>query len=108
MYFFFYKICEVKKEPSKYKGYTQPLTEVGTRNLLGVERSRRVKFTTAPPCVSRLYRKCGIPNISHPHRPPLPLTGIALPFNHMLTDCLDNVGSSTSHKPMSLHGLLQR
>jgi hypothetical protein len=25
-----------------------------------------------------------------------------------LTDCVENVGASTSHNPMRLHGLLQR
>jgi hypothetical protein len=28
-------------------------------------------------------------------------------FIFLLTDCLDNVGSSTFHNPIGLHGLLQ-
>jgi hypothetical protein len=33
-----------------------------------------------PLSVSRLSRQCGILNIAQPHRPPLPVTGIALLF----------------------------
>jgi hypothetical protein len=40
--------------------------------------------------------------MSEPYKPPWPVTGIALLY------CLDNVGSSTSHDPMGLHGLLTR
>jgi hypothetical protein len=29
------------------------------------------------------------------------------PFRHLWADCLENVGASTSHNPMGLHGLLQ-
>jgi hypothetical protein len=29
------------------------------------------------------------------------------PYRHLWADCLDNVGSSTSHNPMGLHSLLQ-
>jgi hypothetical protein len=43
-------------------------------------------FTTLPPSMSRLYRQCGILNISQPYRSPRPLTGIAF----FLTLCLKN------------------
>jgi hypothetical protein len=29
------------------------------------------------------------------------------PYRHRSADCLENVGASTSHNPMGLHGLLQ-
>jgi hypothetical protein len=31
-----------------------------------------------------------------------------LPYHHLRTECLDNVGSSTSHNLIGLHGLLRR
>jgi hypothetical protein len=29
------------------------------------------------------------------------------PYRHLWADCLDDVGASTSHTPMGLHGMLQ-
>jgi hypothetical protein len=43
----------------------------------GVKRGQHVKSATSP-SANRLSRQCGIPNISQPHRPPRPVTGIAL------------------------------
>jgi hypothetical protein len=37
--------------------------------------------------VSRLSRQCGILNISHPYRPPRPVTGIALLYTYNLSLC---------------------
>jgi hypothetical protein len=58
-------------------GSTQPLTEMCTRNFPGGRGKGR------------------------PARKADNLTA------HLLADCLENVGASTSHNPMALHGLLQ-
>jgi hypothetical protein len=61
-------------------GFTQPLIEMSTEQFLGVKRCWRVRLTAQPPSVSRLYRQCGILDISQPHRPLRPDAGIALLF----------------------------
>jgi hypothetical protein len=47
-------------------GSTQPLTEMSTRNLLGVKGGWHVRLRTSLPSVSRLYIKCEILDVSHP------------------------------------------
>jgi hypothetical protein len=57
---------------------TQPLTEMGTRDLHGGKCGRLVRLTTWPPPVSRLCRKCVILYISQLYWPPQSVAGIVL------------------------------
>jgi hypothetical protein len=73
--------------PSSYTmalGSTQPLTEMSTRDILGmflgVKGGQHVGLTTLLPSMRLLSRRCGNLNISQPYGPPHPVIGISLLF----------------------------
>jgi hypothetical protein len=59
---------------------TQPVTEMSTRikriMFLGSKVLSVHRADNLAPSVSRLFKRCGILNISEPYRPPWPVTGI--------------------------------
>jgi hypothetical protein len=59
-------------------GSTQPLTEMGTRNLLG-GKGRPARKADNLTAVNGLSRKYGSLDVSEPFGPPWSVTGIALP-----------------------------
>jgi hypothetical protein len=64
----------------------------------GVKRGRRVRLTTLPPSVSRLSRRCGSLDLSHPYGPSRPVTGIVLLHLHLLNSTAYYMNTKTPQK----------
>jgi hypothetical protein len=58
------------------QGFTQPLSEMSSRNLLGSAAPSGLKLATSLPSVSRLTSKCGILYVSQPYELPRPVNFI--------------------------------
>jgi hypothetical protein len=59
---------------------TQHLTLINTRNLSGVKDRPVLRADNLTVICSRLFRKCGILDVSQPNAPLRSVTGIVLPF----------------------------
>jgi hypothetical protein len=63
-------------------GSTQPLTEMSTRNLLGVQGGRPARKADVTAICEGL-EKCKSLDVSQPYGPQRPVTGIALPLPYI-------------------------
>jgi hypothetical protein len=61
-------------------GLTQSLTEMSIRKISRSKDDRRVRLTTSPPSVSRLPRRRGSLDLSHPHGASRPVKGTAFSY----------------------------
>jgi hypothetical protein len=81
--FSIYLILPATLRPEVYSAFNKNVPEA-EKNCFWVKLGWRVWLPTLPLSVSRLFRQCGIPNISQSYRPPRPVTGIALLYFFML------------------------
>jgi hypothetical protein len=70
-------------QPHYALGFVQPLKEMSTKNrnkFLGNKARQAYKAQNFTLSMSRLYRQCGILNISQTYKPPRPVIGIFIFF----------------------------
>lgn len=80
-------------------GLTLPLTEMSSRNFLGIRYGQYWSLSVSPGCVNRMSRKCGGLGVLQPYGIPWPVTRIVLHvfIFSMMNFITDNFETSLSN-----------